>query len=99
MQYEGYRQALGSAECLALGKWIVLSNSIVAIQLRPAAARKEHFSAISRLPRGAELRVCDNGFNSRSVKVQCSGQLYYVFVQDLEDAAQGHLDAATTALA
>ena len=39
---------------------------------------------ITQLPRGAELQLCGEGFNDRTVRVKWAESFYMVFLQDLE---------------
>ena len=65
---------------------MTLLKNIAAIELRPAEDGKPSLSAITQLPRDSELQMCGPGFNPRTVKVRSSGQLYFVFLQDLEQS-------------
>ena len=67
---------------------ITLRKTLAAIQIQPAEAGKEHQGIISQLPNGAEVHVCGEGFNTRTVKVAWGGQLYFVFLQDIETPAR-----------
>ena len=62
-----------------------LPKNIAAIQLQRTERGEERLGAISQLPRDAHLRVCGEGFNPRTVKVQCRGFFYFVFLQDIEE--------------
>jgi hypothetical protein len=61
-----------------------LPKNIAAIQLQHTEDGEERLGVISQLPRDAHLRVCGDGFNSRTVKVRCLGHYYFVFLQDIE---------------
>jgi hypothetical protein len=64
---------------------ITLPKDIAAIQLERTENGEERLGVISQLPRDTHLRVCGQGFNPRTVKVQCLGRYYFVFVQDIEE--------------
>jgi hypothetical protein len=65
---------------------MTLLKKIAAIQIERTEDGKQRFGLISELPRGARVSVCGQGFNARTVKVQCNGQYYFVFMQDIEQA-------------
>jgi hypothetical protein len=70
---------------------ITLRKSIVAIKIHAAEDRKEQHGVILQLPNGAELHVWGKGFNSRTLKVSWGGELYFVFMQDIETPARSEL--------
>jgi len=41
---------------------------------------------ITQLPEGAELELCGEGFNERTVRVRWAEGFYFVFLQDLDVA-------------
>ena len=62
-----------------------LSKNIAAIQLLPGDGTGEtRLGMITQLPSGAEVRICGEGFNERTVRVRWGGGYYFVFLQDLE---------------
>lgn len=64
-----------------------LSRPISAIRLiRTANARHGKLGGISQLQPGARLDCCGDGYNTRTVKVHCAGEFYFVFLQDLYDS-------------
>jgi len=63
---------------------ITLPKEIVAIQIESSENGKSRCGLLSRLPQGAELTISGDGFNQRTAKVRCHGQIYFVFLQDLE---------------
>lgn len=64
---------------------ITLSKDIFAIAIAP----------ITRLPGGTELRVVGDGFNDHTVRVQCNGSTYFVFLQDVEEPDSSSLRFVT----
>jgi hypothetical protein len=40
---------------------------------------------IEQLPGGTEVTVVGEGYNHRTMRVQCKGRLYFVFLQDITD--------------
>jgi hypothetical protein len=65
-----------------LHKPIVLCKSISALAIARDHARQ--YGHIEQLPTGATLILMGDGFNGRTVKVQCNGRYYFVFLQDIE---------------
>jgi hypothetical protein len=62
-----------------------LYKNIAAIQVLPSESSTElRLGMITQLPSGAELIVCGDGFNDRTVKVRWAEGFYFVFLQDLE---------------
>ncbi len=79
-----YNTHKNQGPCAVLRVAIVLPKSIAAIQVLVSGDGKDQMSAISQLPAGSELRMCGEGFNARTVRVECSRRFYFVFLQDLE---------------
>ena len=67
---------------------ITLLKKIAAIQIERSEDGKRRFGLISELPMGAQLTVCGDGFNPRTAKIECNGQFYFVFLQDIERPAR-----------
>lgn len=65
-----------------------LYKKVAAIQIH-ARENDKDVGFVSQLPKGAELRICGNGFNTRTVKVEWRGQFYFVFVQDIDPEWDG----------
>lgn len=61
-----------------------LSDDILAMEIVPAVAGDVRLGPISKIPEGANIECCGQGFNERTVKVRWRGMIYFVFVQDLE---------------
>ncbi len=62
-----------------------LAKNIAAIQLLPPdGAGETRLGMITQLPTGAEVQICGEGFNERTVRVRWAGGYYFVFLQDLE---------------
>jgi hypothetical protein len=60
-----------------------LRETIAVIRVA-ANGSDRRFAGYSELPKGAEVDVCGEGFNERSVTVRWHGQLFFVYRQDLE---------------
>ena len=64
---------------------LCLAKNIAAIQVLPALTGHEpRLGMITQLPQGAELHVCGEGFNERTVRVRWAEGFYFVFLQDIE---------------
>jgi hypothetical protein len=61
-----------------------LSDDITAMQILPLNDSGARLSPVSRLPRGARIQACGEGFDDRTLKVEYQGQYYFVFLDDLE---------------
>jgi len=61
-----------------------LSDDILAMEIVPAVAGEVRLGPIAKIPEGADLECCGQGFNERTVKVRWRGKVYFVFLQDLE---------------
>lgn len=75
------QRSVPSAE---LPRHIALPKNIAAIQIQHAEDGRSQLGVIAELPESAELDVCGEGFNARTVKVRWAGQYYFVFMQDIE---------------
>ena len=64
-----------------------LSKTITVIRLVAEANGNLHDGGISELPAGAEVEICGEGFNERTVIVHWRGEFFFVFLQDLERPA------------
>jgi hypothetical protein len=74
-------------ESLSSGKSYTLLRRIAAIRL-VGAADDPHANCrelVQLLP-GARLDCCGAGYNERTAKVRCAGEIYFVFLQDLNDS-------------
>lgn len=71
----------------------VLTRNISAIQIVPDAFGKLRLGTMSRLPEGAELTVCGEGFDERTAKVCWEGGYYYIFLEDVENDIRSDLKA------
>jgi hypothetical protein len=64
---------------------MTLSKNIAAIQVLPTeGAGEPRLGMITQLPQNAELELCGEGFNERTVRVRWAEGFYFVFLQDLE---------------
>jgi hypothetical protein len=79
-----------SSNALFVAGWVIpesryrLSESIWAFEIAYSEEDPERFGPVCRLPEGADLEVCGDGFNDRTVKVRGGGRCYFVFLQDLD---------------
>lgn len=64
-----------------------LSRNISAIQVTSSIDGRAQLGTIMQLPEGAQLDVCGDGFNDRTVKVRWEGTFYFIFRQDIESNA------------
>ena len=55
-----------------------------AIEVAGRSDEGQSFGTITQLPRDADLEICGEGFNERTVKVRCADSYYFVFRDDLE---------------
>jgi hypothetical protein len=63
----------------------VLPKIVSAIQiLPPDEGERMRLGLITQLPEGAEIFVGGPGFSEKTLKVQCQGASYFVFLDDLE---------------
>ena len=82
---------------------VLLSRPVAAIQVLPARENGGlRLGLLSRLPAGAVLHICGDGFDERTAKVLVDGQHYFVFREEigwpkLNEAATSHgLDRYTS---
>ncbi len=62
-----------------------LHREISAIQVMPSSGESgSGLGPVTRLPSGAMVQACGPGFDNQTLKVRFQGQLYFVFLQDLE---------------
>jgi hypothetical protein len=61
-----------------------LAKNAPAMQIIPDGSGKLRLGALVRLPEGAEVEVCGEGFDNRTAKVLWEGATYYVFLDDLQ---------------
>lgn len=64
-------------------QFYILRRSIPAIPVVADSSGRMQLGAISKLPAGAEVQLCGDGFNPATVKVNWSGGACFVFLQDL----------------
>jgi len=64
---------------------ITLSKDICAIRIEGTEHGEFQHGAIARLPSGTELKIVGDGFNHRTVRVECNESVYFVFLQDIEE--------------
>lgn len=73
---------------------MTLSKVIAAINIRETEDGHTRMGLIAQLPQGAQLEICGEGFNERTVKVRWKNQFYFVFLQDVEEPAPRALAAS-----
>ena len=61
-----------------------LSTAISAFEIAYGEDEVEKLGMICRLREAANLEVCGEGFNDRTLKVRCGERYYFVFLQDLD---------------
>jgi hypothetical protein len=62
---------------------IILSKAISALAIEADECGGRQCGPIGQLSTGARLMPVGDGFNERTVKVQCHGRFYFVFLQDI----------------
>ena len=63
---------------------VLLSKPVAAIQVLPARENGGlRLGLLSRLPAGAVLHICGDGFDERTTKVLADGQHYFVFREEI----------------
>ena len=61
-----------------------LAKNAPAIQIVPDENGRLRLGTLIRLPEGAEVEICGEGFDDRTAKVRCGGSTYYLFREDLQ---------------
>jgi hypothetical protein len=61
----------------------LLAKNISAIELNGIEGGKARLGPVLQLPNGAQLDVCGEGFNEKTVKIRLNGKYYFVFRSDL----------------
>jgi hypothetical protein len=69
---------------VVLNRVYTLPNDITAMQILPFEDSGARLSPVCRLPRGARIEACGDGFDRNTLKVAYEGQYYFVFLDDLE---------------
>ncbi|MBV8833844.1 MAG: hypothetical protein JO217_13975 [Acidobacteriaceae bacterium] len=69
-------------------KSFVLSRNISGIQVICDEMGRRRMGTLVQLPEGAGLQICGEGFDANTVKIVWEGGTYYVFLADLEPAAE-----------
>jgi hypothetical protein len=78
------RDVLSIPDCLISERSYTLSRPIAGIQLVPAEGKQGRLGNVSQLCPGSLLDFCGEGYDTRTVKVRCKGNFYFVFLQDLD---------------
>lgn len=60
-----------------------LAKNAPAMQIVPDGSGKLRLGTLVRLPEGAEVEICGEGFDRQTAKVIWEGSSYYVFLDDL----------------
>jgi hypothetical protein len=60
-----------------------LAKNISAIELNGVENGKARLGPVLQLPHGAQVEVCGDGFNERTVKIRSNGKYYFAFLSDL----------------
>ena len=79
-------QVLSIPQSIDSRQTYVLSRRIAAVRLLDLGNRRGKLGDIMQLPPGTRLAHCGDGYNERTIKVQCNGEFYFVFMQDLHAA-------------
>lgn len=70
---------------MSLQQSIILCKNISALAVEADERGRQRCGLIEQLPTGSSVMLIGDGFNDRTVKVQCNGRCYFVFLQDIED--------------
>lgn len=65
-----------------------LARNAPAMQIIPDGTGKVRLGTLVRLPDGAEVELCGEGFDDHTAKVLWHGASYYVFREDLQSGWQ-----------
>jgi hypothetical protein len=76
-------EALSIPDCHSPVESYTLSRRIPAVQLVQIEGPKAQLGPLVQLPKGAQLDLCGDGFDERTVKVRCDTSFYFVFLEDL----------------
>lgn len=74
----------------------VLPRNVPAIQVIPDGLGRIRLGTVVKLPEGAEVHDCGEGFDQQTRKVCWQGGFYYIFTHDMElsKAARASMPAA-----
>lgn len=61
-----------------------LSGDVSAIELIRIENGDAGLGPVLKIPEGAEIHFCGEGFNDQTLKVRWEDQFYFVFLQDLQ---------------
>lgn len=78
------RVTLPPPDALSSASSYHLSNGIAVIRLVADESGGIHSAGLSELPEGADVALCGEGFNERTVLVRWQGDFFFVYRQDLE---------------
>jgi hypothetical protein len=61
----------------------LLSSAVTGFEVFPDHLNSDRLGPVCELPIGAELEICGDGFNERTVRTRCGDGYYFVFWRDL----------------
>lgn len=61
-----------------------LSDDVSAIELVRIENGKARLGPVLKIPQGAEIHFCGEGFNNQTLKVRWENQFFFVFLEDLK---------------
>jgi hypothetical protein len=61
----------------------LLPDNIAAMEIIPSTTGEPGLGPVLRIPEGAEIEYCGEGFSKQTVKVRWRGKFYFVFRDDL----------------
>jgi hypothetical protein len=64
-----------------------LTNALTAFTIFPSELDAPRLGPLCELPEQAELEICGDGFNERTVKARYGDSYYFVFWSDLNSAS------------
>ena len=71
--------------CLVPARVDISAHCIPVIPVISGIDDPVELGPITRLPEGARLQVCGDGFKDLTVKIWWEGQYYFVFLEDLPE--------------
>lgn len=74
---------LSSIDDSAKQRYFLLPDNIAAMEVIPSTAGELGLGPVLRIPEGAEIEYCGEGFNEHTVKVRWHGKPYFVYREDL----------------
>lgn len=74
---------LSSIDDSAEQGYFLLPDNIAAMEVIPSTAGELGFGPVLRIPEGAEIEYCSEGFNEHTMKVRWHGKPYFIYREDL----------------